>query len=280
MGPLIPQPGRSISKNHEPKAQPIVKWPGGKRSLSKHILPLFPRKFNRYFEPFLGGGAVFFSLSPKKAILADADNELINCYTQVRDHPKEVIRHLRRTKNSEAEYYRIRAAKPHTDIGRAARLIYLATLAFNGIYRLNSSGEFNVPYGHKTHLRVCDNDRIQLASTALSKATLQCCDFELAVEPAGKGDVVYLDPPYTVAHGNNGFVKYNSKIFSWADQERLATTARLLVKRGCTVIISNADHDSISKLYPDFSMMRVQRPSNISAQTQFRSQITECIFYR
>jgi len=264
----------------KPITQPILKWPGGKRSLCKHILSLLPDSFKRYFEPFVGGGAVFFTLCPPHAILSDADSDLINCYLQVRDHPSEVIKRLGRLKNNEQDYYRVRSLKPRTDIGRAARLIYLTTLAFNGIYRLNSLGKFNVPYGHKTHLSVCDRERILLASAALANSTLKSCDFESAVASAASGDVVYLDPPYTVAHGNNGFLKYNSKIFSWADQERLANVARNLARRGCRVIVSNADHSSIIRLYRDFSVIRAQRPSNIAARTEFRSQITECIFYR
>ena len=266
-------------EGNQSRPLPIMKWPGGKRSLSKHILTLCPEGFGRYFEPFMGGGAVFFALCPARAVLADADSDLINCYTQVRDRPKQVISYLSRFKNNEAEYYRVREMRSRSDVGRAARLIYLVTLSFNGIYRRNLSAEFNVPYGHKTHLKVCDRERIQLASKALATASLHCCDFELAVAKARAKDVVYLDPPYTVAHSSNGFVKYNSKIFSWADQERLAVVARQLVRRGCRVIVSNADHQSITDLYRDFSMIKVQRPSNISAKVEFRNQITECIFY-
>ncbi|HEY3569406.1 MAG TPA: Dam family site-specific DNA-(adenine-N6)-methyltransferase [Thermoanaerobaculia bacterium] len=269
----------SSSKEQQIKPLPIVKWPGGKRRLSRHILELFPKNFDCYFEPFMGGGAVFFSLCPERAVLSDADPDLINCYTQVRDSPERVISRLSQLRNTEEDYYKVRASRPRSDTGRAARLIYLVTLSFNGIYRLNSAGEFNVPYGHKTHLRPCDKHRIKLASAALSKASITCCDFELAVAKAKKGDVVYLDPPYTVAHSNNGFLKYNSKIFSWSDQMRLAGIARQLASKGCRVIVSNADHSSILNLYHDFHVARVQRPSNISANVKFRNAITELLFY-
>jgi len=260
--------------------RPLLKWPGGKRFLAKHILSLIPKKFDRYFEPFIGGGAVFFLLQPSRAVLSDADPDLINCYTQVRDCPDRVISRLAGLKNTEVDYYRIRAQEPRAETTRAARLIYLSTLAFNGIYRLNLSGEFNVPYGHKTHLKVCDKERVRKASAALAKAKVLCCDFESGVMAAGKGDVVYLDPPYTVAHGANGFLKYNAKIFSWTDQERLAAVAQALYARGCRVIVSNADHPSIARLYSRFTMVRVTRPSNISAKIAYRSHITECLFYR
>lgn len=261
-------------------AKPILKWPGGKRSLAKHILSLIPKKFNCYFEPFVGGGAVFFQLQPRRAVLADADPDLINCYTQVRDNPGKVMRYLTTLKNSELDYYRVRAQEPRTETARAARLIYLSTLAFNGIYRRNLAGQFNVPYGHKTHLKTCERERIRQASAALARVSLRCCDFEAGVRRAEAGDVVYLDPPYTVAHRNNGFVKYNAKIFSWSDQERLAEVARTLYARGCRVIVSNADHPSIINLYADFSLLRVARPSNISAKIAYRSSVTECLFYR
>jgi DNA adenine methylase len=260
--------------------KPILKWPGGKRSLAKSILALIPPEFNRYFEPFLGGGAVFFQLQPKRAFLADADLDLINCYTQVRDSPDKVIKRLAILKNTASDYYKIRAQEPRTEAARAARLIYLSTLAFNGIYRRNLAGKFNVPYGYKTHLDPCDRERIREASAVLAKTSLRCCDFEAAVRNARDGDVVYLDPPYTVAHQNNGFVKYNAKIFSWSDQERLARVARDLCARGCTVIVSNADHPSIVNLYLDFKIIRVARPSNISAKASSRISVTECLFYR
>jgi DNA adenine methylase len=158
-------------------------------------------------------------------------------------------------------------------------LIYLTTLAFNGIYRVNLNGEFNVPYGYKTHLDPCDEERIRNASKLLKMATVRDQDFEEALNRAEEGDLVYLDPPYTVAHGNNGFVKYNAKIFSWEDQIRLARVARGLVDKGCTVIASNADHASIRNLYHGFRTTTLERSSVIAASSDYRSRITECVFY-
>jgi DNA adenine methylase len=158
-------------------------------------------------------------------------------------------------------------------------MIYLITLAFNGIYRVNLRGEFNVPYGYKTHLDPCDGDRIRRASELLRTAVVRDYDFEEALRPATRGDLVYLDPPYTVAHGNNGFVKYNAKIFSWEDQVRLARAAKELVNKGCTVIVSNADHGSIRRLYLGFKTAVLERNSVIAASSDFRSRITECVFH-
>src|SRR5690242_14865172 len=141
----------------EIKSPPLLKWPGGKRSLVKRILPLIPPRFNRYFEPFFGGGALFFALQPAKARLSDNNADLMHAYLQVRDRPEAVIRELRKLRNSREDYYRIRASRPAVDAARAARFIYLITLAFNGIYRVNLHGEFNVPYGYKRHLDPCDD---------------------------------------------------------------------------------------------------------------------------
>jgi DNA adenine methylase len=258
---------------------PLLKWPGGKRLLMDHILPLIPKRFTTYVEPFVGGGAVFFALRPRAAILSDTDRALIECYSQVRDNPRDVIRALQRLRNSSDEYYRIRSSRPRTPATAAARLIYLTNLSFNGIYRLNFSGEFNVPYGRRHHLRPAPPIKVRNISAALKSATLVCADFEAVVARAGKGDVVYLDPPYTVAHSNNGFIRYNARLFSWRDQERLAASAHGASDRGAVVIISNADHPSVRELYRRFDVITVQRRSTIAAKPEDRKAVTECIFY-
>src|SRR6185312_4169827 len=236
-------------------------------------------KYRHYYEPFLGGGAVFFALKPHSAWLSDADSDLINCYGQVRDNREAVIRRLSKLRNSESDYYAVRATRPRALDVKAARLIYLTTLSFNGIYRRNRNGDFNVPYGQKTHLKPCDKDRIVAAGAALRCARLKCVDFEEAVKSAGSGDLVYCDPPYTVAHGTNGFLKYNARIFSWADQVRLAGLARRLVKKGCHVLISNAHHPSLVELYKGFKCVIVSRPSTIAADVAHRRKTTECLFF-
>jgi len=257
----------------------LVKWPGGKRALLKHILPFVPSKFNRYYEPFVGGGALFFALHPSQAVLADSNAELINCYKQVRDCPNAVIAHLLKLKNTKEDYYAIRASTSLEDVSRAARFIYLMTLSFNGIHRVNAQGLFNVPYSYNADAQPCDANKIHAISTLLSTASLCEGDFESTVADAQEGDFIYFDPPYTVAHSNNGFLKYNAHIFSWSDQVRLAIVARDLAERGCHVLISNADHYSIRDLYDYFKPEIVTRASSIAASNEHRRKITECVFH-
>jgi DNA adenine methylase len=268
-----------MSTKNPPVLQPLIKWAGGKRRLLREIMELVPDKYSRYYEPFLGSAALFFSLDPVAATLSDTNDDLIQMYAQVRDHPGSVISLLRRMQNSEDEYYRIRTMRPRSDAGRAARFIYLCTLSFNGLYRLNLNGEFNVPYGYKTHIEPCDSIALEQVSERLKGKKLLAADFEKATRTATKGDLVYFDPPYTVAHGNNGFIKYNAKIFSWADQKRLAKLAARLKKDGCRVLVSNADHSSIRELYPNFNVKQIERNSVIAASSSFRGLVQECLFY-
>lgn len=262
-----------------PPLDPFLKWTGGKRRLLPLLQPYFPKVFGRYFEPFFGGGAAFFFLRPLRATLSDNNIDLINCYIQIRDNVNQVVSELCRLPNSSNDYYEIRSRRPSHPVEQAAWMIYLATLSFNGIYRENLNGVFNVPYGHTTHLNPCDEQRLQNASEALASADLRVGDFETAVRGARKGDFVYFDPPYTVAHGNSGFVKYNARIFSWEDQMRLVRVVQDLDKRGCSVIISNADHSSIRKLYSGFEVETIKRFSHISGSAAARREITECIIH-
>lgn len=242
-------------------------------------MPLVPKEFGRYWEPFLGGGAVFFALNPATASLSDKNEELIETYSVVRDEPEKLIQKLRRMRNSEDEYYRIRAKRPDDCVARAARFIYLSTLAFNGIHRYNLRGEFNVPYGFKTHLEVCDSQQILGCSARLNRKTLRHGDFEAILAGSKEGDLVYLDPPYTVAHNNNGFVKYNASIFSWQDQKRLADAAKAARKKGCYVIVSNADHSCVRELYRGFRCEVIKRYSIMASKSEFRKPITESLFW-
>jgi DNA adenine methylase len=266
---------------HDEKAarvEPFLKWPGGKRLLSTALTRLAPREFGRYFEPFLGSGALFFAIRPERAVLADSNAELIECFEQVRDNCEGVIRELGNLRNSAPDYYRVRADTPANPTARAARFIYLVKLAFNGIYRVNrSSGRFNVPYGNHTQREVFHEEGLRAASHILRRSRMVSCDFSDAVRRASAGDLVYLDPPYTLAHTDNGFIRYNQRLFSWADQVRLAECAAQLADRGVHVIVSNAPHRSILRLYPGFRRVRLTRRSQIAANPAFRRSVTELV---
>ena len=263
------------------ESKPLIKWPGGKRALLTKLFEFLPEKYATYYEPFFGGGAFFFGLKPENAVLSDTNSDLIECYALVRDRPRDLVNLLHTYKNSSDFYYRIRAETPSDKLHKAARLLYLTRFAFNGIHRVNLKGQFNVPYGQKTTLSIVDEDNLLKVSQALKNVQLQTADFEFVTKHAVKDDLIYFDPPYTVAHANNGFVKYNEKIFSWDDQIRLAKHAKNLVERGCKVIISNADHPSIHTLYKDFmSFEIIERYSIIAASSENRRKITECVFYK
>lgn len=261
-----------------PNPRAFTKWPGGKRELASSILLEFPEKYGTYFEPFCGAAAVFFAAQPTSAILGDKNESLINAYECVKNNYMAVSQILDAWSNSHEEYYRIRGMTPTSDTERAAKLLYLTQLSFNGIYRENLKGAFNVPYGQKTHLSSPSRAFLAAVSNRLKGATFRQGDFESCVEGAMKGDLVYFDPPYTVAHNNNGFVKYNAHIFSWEDQQRVAKVAEELRIRGCHVIISNADHLSVRGLYPNFRYVQLRRPSRIAASAMHRQSITEALF--
>lgn len=269
---------RNAHQSPSGSTTPLLKWPGGKRNFADAILAEFPSKFGRYYEPFVGGGATFFKLLPRRATLSDTNSQLINCYRIVRDQPDDLIAVLSGYENSEAAYYRIRDYAPRSPVNQAARLLYLTRLSFNGIHRVNMQGQFNVPYGKRSYLETCDVAAIHTCSVALRDVSLRNCDFGKAVASARSGDLIYLDPPYTVAHASNGFVRYNEKIFSWKDQVRLAGTARRLAERGCTVIISNANHASIDQLYAGVEQRLLERFSAISASSAHRKKVTESLF--
>ena len=225
------------------RVDPFLKWPGGKRWLVPRLLELIgDMAFNRYFEPFAGGAALFFALQPRSAVLSDVNADLINTYRQVRRHAHEITRRLRQLSVDRETYYDLRSQEPKDKIDRAVRFLYLNRTAFGGIYRLNHQGRFNVPYGggQRSPAILWERDLLRPAARVLRRSELKADDFQLVLQEAGAGDLVYCDPTYTVSHSDNGFVRYNESNFRWEDQRRLAEVCEELRARGVTVLVSNA----------------------------------------
>ena len=257
--------------------KPFLKWAGGKQHLTSLLLDLIPKNYNRYFEPFLGSGALFFSLSPERAVLGDVNTELIATYNQVRDNVESVIRHLKKMRRSRRAYYQIRARRPTNPCRAAARMIYLNRNSWNGLYRVNKNGKFNVPFGEYKNPTICDSDRLLSASKALAGAKLLAADFHETAKTASRSDLVYLDPPYRTTDALNGFLKYNSSIFSWSDQLRLASLFHELDRKGSYVILTNAVHKEIKKLYQGYPHRVVLRRSLVAADPSKRRPVLELL---
>ena len=260
---------------------PFLKWPGGKRWLvKKHPEWLNRNGWNRLVEPFLGGGSAYFHLAPARSLIGDTNPDVIDTYIGVRDDPAGVQRHLRlhQRQHSSEYYYNVRAMRPRTPASCAARVIYLNRTCFNGVYRVNRKGEFNVPIGTKTAVVLPTDDFLALAAR-LRQSTIRLADFEDLVDDAGTGDLIFADPPYTVKHNLNGFVKYNEVMFSWADQVRLAESLAAARNRGAIILVTNAAHESICKLYRDhgFHLKPVERFSSIAATGTDRGKYSELL---
>jgi DNA adenine methylase len=280
----IPIPGKL--KPQEPASVgdffglPFLKWPGGKRWAAERIAALVSSHLTgRYYEPFLGGGAVFFRLRPRIATLGDVNSDLIAAYKAVRSNHKEIVKRLQGLPVAKSVYDEVRTWKPRGPLERAVRFLYLNRTAFGGIYRLNRAGNFNVPYGggQRTPAILWESALIEDAAAALANVTLRACDFALVMRHATEGDVVYCDPTYTVAHENNGFLRYNERNFSWTDQMRLAVAARAARARGAVIIISNAHHASVRALYSGETRRTLERMSCVSTEPEHRRQVKETL---
>lgn len=260
---------------------PFLRWAGGKRWLVPQIQALLAgREVNDYYEPFLGGASVFLALSVSgNAHLSDLNDDLIEVYTEVRDHPKEVATALSKYRNTADDYYEARSAAPLDAIERAARFIYLNHTSFNGIYRVNLRGEYNVPYGNRPSPNFPSEASLEAVSARLKGVSLASQDFEKSLSSVTEGDLVFLDPPYTVAHNNNGFVKYNQHLFSFEDQKRLAAVIKSVSARGADFILTNAAHSSIAELFaPLGRCMTVTRRNVIGGTSAGRGRAEEYLF--
>lgn len=262
-----------------PKLRPFLKWAGGKRWFVANCHSLLTTEFGNYIEPFLGSGAVFFHLSPRRGVLGDKNIELINTYRAIQKDWGAVWRRLRHHSRNHGHeyYYRIRDQKPKTRAAQAARFIYLNRTCFNGLYRVNRQGLFNVPKGSKDMVLFPD-DNFRGISRLLGGMRLCAGDFADLIDTAQAGDLVFADPPYTVKHNNNNFLKYNEVIFSWADQVRLARVLREARNRGVQIVLCNADHASVRELYRGFErVFSVERYSVLAAGSCYRRRTTELV---
>jgi len=273
--------GLRLSREHvqyaDSQAAPVLKWAGGKQWLAK-AAPLFvPPKFGRYYEPFFGGGAMFFSLAPGRATVADRNEELVATYRAIRDDVEGIIRVLGGYRYNKNVYYKTRSLLTRAEHTAAARFIYLNRTCFNGLFRVNRTGRFNTPYGNYVNPTICNSDRLRAVSVSLKRVTLLAGDFERTTARAKAGDFAYFDPPYITGHKDNGFLKYNSRLFTWDDQQRLARWAAELKARGVHVLVSNADHRAVRALYPGFRVLKVSRRASIAGENTSRGQTSEIL---
>jgi DNA adenine methylase len=261
--------------------EPFLKWAGGKRWFIKNYSDLLPKEneYKKYLEPFLGGGAMFFHLKPQKAILNDVNSELINVYEQMKCNWENInleLVKLNEIHNKEL-YYQVRNSVPANEIERAIRFIYLNRTCWNGLYRVNKKNEFNVPIGTKDKV-ILEADNFSLTSKTLKKAKLLSEDFESVIKKGRRDDFIFVDPPYTVKHNKNGFIKYNENLFSWDDQVRLKKSLVKAIDKGVKVLILNANHDSIKDLYYGVGeFKKVTRASVISGNSENRGIYEELV---
>ena len=269
------------------EAQPFLKWVGGKASLLRQLEEFFPREIDRYFEPFLGGGAVFFHLKHRfpdlRPFLRDGNKELINCYRVVRDRPEELMRLLdEHTKGFRADgsdyFYAIRKQHDLTDdLARAARTIFLNKTCFNGLYRVNAKGEFNTPVGSNKNPNLYSRDNLLAASEVLQTAQLEAQDFRKVLDETRRGDFIYFDPPYLPISAYSDFKRYTPDQFREADQVELARVFRELDAKGCRVVLSNSEHPRTRELYAGFPIQIVSAPRFINCKPGRRGNISEVV---
>lgn len=268
------------SKSGTGSPLPFLRWAGSKRWLVPYLRRLAPDSVGTYYEPFLGSGAIFFSLGTRyeSAVLNDVIPGLMNTYGAVRRSPESVHKILQSWVVDSESYYHIRANPAEAGtLEEAARFIYLNRFGFNGLYRENASGRFNVPFGRPKNTSNVPLETLRSAAQSLQAAELRSGDFEAALEPVIPGDFVFLDPPYAAQAPRSGFTDYNANLFTWEDQERLAEKFRSLSALGADVVLVNADRPEIRKLFSGYVITSEARYSSISGSTRARRKIDEII---
>ena len=259
--------------------RPFLRWAGSKKWLIRRQYGFEAQIGHRYIEPFLGSGSMFFSLLPDKSLLSDSNQHLINCFKHVKESPLDFFLGFNElySEHCKEQYYEVRNNITSDGLQAAVDFLYLNRTCFNGVFRVNLSGRFNVPVGTKAGKAFTLEDFL-CWSQALSTAEIRCADFEEVVDASQSGDVLFVDPPYTVAHNNNGFIEYNEKIFLWSDQVRLAGCLTKAAKRGVHFLLTNADHPSIRELYQSASCVAaVSRRSVVAGDVDKRSSVSELL---
>lgn len=273
--------------------QPVLKWAGGKRQLLTQLEKYFPNRYTKYYEPFIGGGAVLFHLQPKKAVINDYNEDLINLYKCIKDNLEELINKLKyyETKNDPESFYKIRGIdrteeyKRWTLVERSARLIYLNKTCYNGLFRMNSAGQFNSPYGFYKNPCICNEPVLRAMSKYFNENEIEfrSGDFEEACKDAPKGSFVYLDPPYDQYDEQLNFVGYTKNGFTRDDQTRLKNMCDKLIEKGCYVMISNSKTPFIVDLYSDttkyitYAINTVSARRNINSNARKRGEVEEVL---
>jgi DNA adenine methylase len=258
----------------------MFRWAGGKSWLLPHIQPLIPTEFNNYHEPFLGGGSVFLRLNHKgTAFLSDINADLMNAYMQIKNHLSDLYPILMKFRNSEKDYYKIRQMRPKDKLGMAARFIYLNRTCFNGLYRVNLKGEFNVPYGRKNYKTLFDYEHFRELSKRLKGSIIRCMHFNETYSSIQSNDLVFIDPPYIMLGNSNGFIKYNQKLFSWGDQIHLYNYIKYIKQKGGYYILTNSNTKEVRKLFTDLDYpMTFERFCRIGGKGATRRNYEELVF--
>jgi hypothetical protein len=272
---------------NEIEIKPVLKWVGGKRQLLSEISPMIPGEFNKYFEPFVGAGAVIFNLLPSKAVINDLNSELINVYKVIRDNPNELIEQLKEHTNSNSKeyFYKVRELDRQanydklSDIYKASRTIYLNKTAYNGLYRVNKSGQFNTPWGRYKNPKILDADNILAMSKYFNESKIEILnvDYKKALTSVSKGDFVYFDPPYLPISSSSAFVSYTADGFGEKEQIELKETCDNLNNQGVKFLLSNSYHPFLLDLYQDYNIKVVEARRSVNSKGHKRGKIREIL---
>ncbi len=274
---ILKKQNRNIINN---LPHPFLKWAGGKRQLISQMNKYFPKNFNKYIEPFLGGGAVLFYLKPDFSIIIDINKDLINCYKVIKNNVKDLIDLLKTQKNEKSYYYKIRALDRDeekfiklSNIEKASRIIYLNRCCYNGLYRVNSKGQFNVPFGKYKNPNFCDEENLIAVSKVLENVKIIHGSFDTCLDYAEKDDFIYFDPPYYPISKTSSFTSYTKENFGENSQQKLFNVFKRLDERDCKLMLSNSYSEYIKNLYKDYKIITLDARRAINCNAEKRGNI-------